>query len=119
MTPGNGNGTFAHVEPQVMLVKKSEIPECAPRGRISFLTKFPFWSDVLEVLENGLAPAQAVEIALVPITTETGKKISPVTLLSAIQHQFQKMGLSKRYSLLIRNNRSRLFITDNATAAIV
>ena len=104
--------------PQVTFIKKSEIPESTPRGRIGFLAMLPFWVELQQVLKAGLAPSEAIEVSLIPIETRTGKKISSASLLSAIRHQFQKLGLSDQYSLLVRNNNTRLFITDHVAAAL-
>ena len=102
--------------PKLLFIKKSEIPEGISRGRVSLLSRLPFWNELVDVLARGLAPSEAVEIELSPVKTAEGKLVSPTTLLSAIRHQFQKSGLTKKYSLVLRGA-NRLFIVDHATAS--
>jgi hypothetical protein len=102
--------------PKMLFIKKSQIPEGTKRGRVSFLNQLPFWSELTEILHKGLSPSEAIEIDLAPLKTVEGKEIPPKTLLSAIRHQFVKSGLSKQYSLILREA-NRLFITDHETAA--
>ena len=121
MTQANGNrnshsATLELEGPKLLFIKKTEIPEGVARGRVSFLSKMPFWLETLFVLSKGLSPAEAIEIDLQPVITPDGKEVSATTLLSAIRHQFQKLGLSEQYSLILRGA-NRLFITDHSTAA--
>jgi hypothetical protein len=120
MTQANGNSKTAILAaegPKMLFIKKSEIPEGTKRGRVSFLNQLPFWNELTSILHHGLSPAEAIEIDLAPVKTPEGKEIPPKTLLSAIRHQFVKSGLSKQYSLILREA-NRLFITDNDTAAM-
>jgi hypothetical protein len=117
---GNRNSASAvleHEGPRMLFIKKSQIPIGVSRGRVSFLSEMPFWSELLDILKNGLSPAEAIEIDLTATRTAEGKEISSMSLLSAIRHQFQKTELSKKYSLILRGDNTRLFITDHATAA--
>jgi hypothetical protein len=110
--------TSKNTGPRVSFVKKAEIPQEGIRGRRGFLDTMPFWKQIVEGLQKGLTPAEAIEVELNPVTTVEGKRITPEKLLAATRHQFRKAGFSKRYSMLVRGDKSRLFIVDHATAAI-
>ena len=116
MNRNNGATSTLELEgPKLLFIKKTEIPAGVSRGRVSFLSRMPFWVETLFVLSKGLSPSEAIEIDLQPVITPEGKEVSATTLLSAIRHQFQKLGLSEQYSLILRGA-NRLFITDHETA---
>ena len=104
-------------ESKLLFIKKTEIPEGTKRGRVSFLSNMPFWSELVYILAKGLSPSEAIEVDIAPTMTPDGQKIPTSKLVSAIRHQFQKIGLSERYSLILRDENRRLFITDHDTAA--
>lgn len=104
-------------ESKLLFIKKTEIPEGTKRGRTSFLNQMPFWAELVFILAKGLSPSEAIEVDIAPTMTSDGEKIPTSKLISAIRHQFQKVGLSQHYSLILRDENRRLFITDHDTAA--
>lgn len=118
MTSHRNSAVLELEGPKMLFVKKSEIPQGSKRGRTSFLNRMPFWTELVFILAKGLSPSEAIEIDLTPTVTQDGEPIPSNKLLSAIRHQFQKVGLSERYSLILRDENRRLFITDHDTAAV-
>jgi len=101
------------------VIKKSDIPVSeSHRGREAFILTRPFWKGLVQQLEDGLGPHEAIEIDLAATTDNQGKKVDAVGLATRIRYQFGKAGMNKKYSLLgPRGN--RMFVVEHQTAASV
>lgn len=115
----NVNGNKAqNVARSIQIIDRATIPQSGQRGRESFVTKLSFWHDLIAELPS-LGRAQAIEVDLTSVQLDTGKPVLPTKLMNGIRYQLHKMGLTKKYHLLLRGAQKHLFIVDNETAAFV
>jgi hypothetical protein len=102
---------------QMKTVAITEVPHASPRGRVGFIESSPFWTELKARLTAGLSPMEAVEIELNPIAKPEGGIISSDQELAALRHEFQKSGLSKQFSLIVRGESChRLFVVSHESA---
>jgi hypothetical protein len=91
------------------------------RGREAFILSRPFWAQLVQQLEDGLGPHEAIEINLVATKDDQDKKVDLAGLATRVRYQFAKTGMNRKYSLLGPRGelRNQMFIVEHQTAASV
>ena len=106
--------------PTLRIVNRSDIKaKLRERGRKAFITMLPFWAELTAKLRHGLGRGEAIEINLPSrMVGPNERDIQTSQLINGIRHQFHKLGLNKKYSMLMSPNGQEIFVVDHETAAL-
>lgn len=108
--------------PTVRKISRSALPPTGRgHGTPAALLAMPVWLDIVKGMEGGLAPSEALEIAIPEkLVGPDGKEMPPKRFVARIRYQFKLHGYDKKYTLLSPGGKDarRFFVVDHETAAM-
>lgn len=108
--------------PTVRKISRSALPPTGRgHGTPASLLAMPVWLDIVKGMKEGLAPSEALEIAIPDhLVGPDGKEMQPKRFVARIRYQFKLHGYDKKYTLLAPGGKDarRFFVVDHETAAM-